>query len=465
MNFFENKINKVHFIAIGGISMSGIAKILISNGIKVSGSDLKRSFYTDELDKLGAEIHIGHDMANLIDQDIVIFNSAIKEDNPEMIRAKELGIPMIKRTQAIGEIMKNYNSTIAISGTHGKTTATSMISIMMYETDFDPTIMVGSHLPKIGGNLRIGKGDVFITESCEYQENFLDFFPTVKIVLNIDVDHLDYYRDIDHVRSAFVKFLNLNSDYSHNIINGDDENIKEILPKIKNKDSIITFGFEKHNDYYADNIITTDLGISSFDLYKKGSYITNIKLSVPGKHNIYNALATYVTGELFDLSTEFISNKLNEYSGVSRRFEILGQNNNIVIIDDYAHHPAEINTTLQSIKKYTSGKKYCLFQPHTYSRTYHLLDAFAESFSHDIDISICDIYAAREKDDGIIHSKDLVKKLKENGYNASYHDSLEYSIDYYKKTLRPGDLLITMGAGNVNHVAEELNSYFRSLTI
>ncbi|MBS4534675.1 UDP-N-acetylmuramate--L-alanine ligase [Clostridium sp. D2Q-14] len=450
-NINKSKYKNVHFIGIGGISMSGLAKILLNNNYNVTGSDINESKLISKLRKRGAIINIGHEAKNVIGSDLVVYTSAINEQNPEYRYAINNNIPIMDRATLLGELMKEYQDSIAVSGTHGKTTTTGMIASILNDSELKSTILLGGELDSIGGNVKIDGTELLLTEACEYKENFLKFHPSIGIILNIEEDHLDFFKGIEDIKETFRKFIDLIPDSGHIILNGDDENIKSIIPhKQKN---IITFGLDASNDYYADNIKYDDKGCPSYDLYINKIFIERIILNVLGKHNIYNSLAAIASTRITNVKIKNIKTGLKLYKGTHRRFEDKGIINNIQIIDDYAHHPTEIKANLSSIsKKY--NKRWCIFQPHTYTRTKSLLKEFGESFNNADEVIITDIYAAREQDTGLVHSKDLVQELKNNNVNAMYIKNFDEIVDYLEKSVDNGDIIITIGAGDVYKIGD-----------
>ena len=448
--YFLNNIKKIHFIGIGGISMSGLASIVLDKGLKVSGSDIQTSPIIEGLIEKGANINIPHSDKNIVDIDLVVFTSAIKKDNPEMIKAKELGIPLIDRASFLGEIMKEYKYSIAIAGCHGKTTTTSMASLVLKNASSDPTILLGGELDAIGGNVRIGKSPYFITEACEYMENFLKFHPYIGVILNIGEDHLDYFKDINSIKEAFFKFAKLIPPSGCLVLCNEDKYAFEI-EKYANT-NILTFGIDRESDYMAKNIKYDKLGYPSFNIFKENTNMGLFKLTIPGQHNILNALATFSVMDFLNISPEIINQSLSEFKGTHRRFETKGCVNNITIIDDYAHHPTEIKVTLEAAKKIPHNRLWCIFQSHTYTRTRLLLKEFANSFHNADNIIITDIYAAREKDTGLIHSKDLVNEINKNSGNAIYISEFEDIVSYLSGHAKPGDLVMTVGAGSITNL-------------
>ncbi|HHY77917.1 MAG TPA: UDP-N-acetylmuramate--L-alanine ligase [Clostridiales bacterium] len=443
----SKNIKTVHFIGIGGISMSGLAQILLTRGYKVQGSDIQYSSLIEKLEKNGAVVNIPHNAANVHGADLVIYTSAVKDDNPEIIEAKKLNIPLMDRATLLGEVMKEYSYRIAVAGCHGKTTSTSMISIIFKNAGLDPTILLGGELDSIGGNVRIGDGQYFITEACEYMENFLKFYPFYGVILNIDEDHLDYFKDIEHIKETFIKFVKLIPQEGCLAVCADNKNAMDVIPYAKC--SIVTFGIDNDADYMAKDIEFNDLGHPSFKVYKKGQCIGSCKLQIPGQHNILNALSAYAVSDFFGISSDVVSKSLMEFKGTHRRFDILGTVNNITVVDDYAHHPTEIKATLAAAKKFPHNKLWCIFQPHTYTRTKLLFNEFASSFKEADYVIITDIYAAREKDTGEIHSKDLVEEANRIKNNAIYMKEFHDIAEYVSKNAKAGDMVLTVGAGSI----------------
>ncbi len=445
----------VYFIGIGGISMSGFAQLLHEYGFTVHGSDAHESKITDHLESLGIHIIYGQAFENITkDIDFVVYTAAIHPDNPEYRAAKELGIPMMERAQMVGQVMKNYPNAIAVSGTHGKTTTTSMISHIFLQAELDPTISVGGILDAIGGNIRVGHSENFITEACEYTNSFHKFFPTAGIILNIDADHLDFFKDIQEIRQSFHTFAGLIPEDGILIINGDIPNLAEITQGLSCR--IITFGLEHACDYSAENITFDENGCGHYDLIHNGQKEAQIALHVIGRHNVLNSLSAIALARYFDISMETIQKGLLAFKGTERRFEVKGSFQGVTVVDDYAHHPTEIKATLTAAEKYPHKHLWCVFQPHTYSRTRALLPEFAEALSHAENIILADIYAAREKDPGDISSRTLQAEIEKHGKKAYYFPSFEEIEKFLKENCINGDLLITMGAGDVVNIGEDL---------
>ena len=445
----------LHFIGIGGISMSGLAEILLKENFRISGSDARVSELTDKLTELGASIVFGQRASNITDDiDAVVYTAAIHPDNPELKAAADRQIPTLTRAELLGQIMENYKESIAVSGTHGKTTTTSMITHILLQACTDPTVSVGGILKSIGGNIRVGSSDFFLTEACEYTNSFRNFYPKYALILNIEEDHLDFFKDLEDIRHSFHKFANNVSSGGTLIINGEIERIEEITDGLSCK--ILTYGMSGSNSYYADNITFNTQGCANFTLMHEGSPIGSISLNVPGLHNVSNALASCALALEMNLPFSHIQQALTEFKGPNRRFEHKGDLRGIAIIDDYAHHPAEITATLTAAANCGKHRIVCVFQPHTYTRTKAFLDEFAKALSLADIVVLADIYAARETDTLGISSKDLQKKLQNSGCECYYFPSFDEIENFLLNKCMNGDLLITMGAGDIVQVGERL---------
>lgn len=438
----------VHFIGIGGISMSALAEILLSKGYRVSGSDRADSNLTDNLKAKGAEIYIGQCAENIKNPDLVVFTAAIGKDNPEFIAANKSGAPVIERPILLGAIMKEYKFPVAVSGTHGKTTTTSMLTHIFLAASLDPTVLLGGELTAIGGNLRISGSDYFVCEACEYHESFLSFFPFVNIILNVEEDHLDYFTGLEHIIQTFRKLVMLTPDNGCTVVNGDDKNALSACEGTGKR--IITVGIKSNADYVAKNISFLPGCKAEFDVYNKDKNLGRIALSVPGEHNILNALTVIAVSLFLGIEFKDIQKGLSDFCGVHRRFEFKGEKNGVYVIDDYAHHPTEITASLSAAKSSVSGKIWCIFQPHTYTRTHALFDDFTKALSCGINVIITDIFSAREKDTGLVSSKMLAEKTE----NALYIKNFEECVDFLNKNTLAGDTVITMGAGDVYKIGD-----------
>ena len=444
----------IHLIGIGGVSMSGIAEILHSWGIFVTGSDCAKSKITDRLSSHGIFISIGHN-TNLVEKaDFVIYSAAIKPDDPELICAKTNNIPIVERADFVGFLTRIYDNTIGISGTHGKTTTTSMISLCFLEAELDPSIQVGAILKEINGNYRVGNSDFFILEACEYVESFLKFSPQSAVVTNIDNDHLDYFKTFDNIKNAFCKYVNLLPKDGFLVVNGDDPDCLDLRKHSVAK--VVTFGIRNDRaNFVGRNIVYDKNGFPKFDVYRNNSYFGEFKLSAPGLHNVYNALACIAMCSSYGIAKQIIKSALAKFGGANRRFEFVGTFDNMDIYDDYAHHPSEILATAKAMKNKTYRQSWVVFQPHTYSRTKELLPEFAEALLEFDNIIVTDIYAAREQNIYGISSKDLVNKIAELGKNAIYISDFDDIVAYIKDHACPHDLILTMGAGTVVEVGKK----------
>lgn len=451
---FERPIH-IHFIGIGGISMSGLAEILLKEGFTVSGSDTKESPLTKKLESEGAHIAYGQRAENITDGiGCVVYTAAIGRGNPELIEAVARKIPMLTRAELLGQLMKNYDTPIAVSGTHGKTTTTSMISHILLEADLDPTISVGGILKAIGGNIRVGSSGTFITEACEYTNSFLNFFPKISVILNIEEDHLDFFKDLEDIRHSFRQFTALLPEDGTLVINGEIKDHREIYDGLPC--SVITYGPSADFDYSAANVRYDDSGHVSFDLFRRGAFADRIVLSVTGDHNVSNALSAIAVADLLGIPLEVTKKGLLSFTGTDRRFEYKGEFNGVTVVDDYAHHPTEIEATLKAAQHSPHNAVWCVFQPHTYTRTKAFFHEFAEALSHTDHLVLADIYAARETDTLGISSEDLARETAKLGTDTHYFPGFEEIEAFLRENCRPGDLLITMGAGDVVTIGEDL---------
>ena len=452
---FNNPIH-VHFMGIGGISMSGLAEILLSRDFFVSGSDMKKTPLTEHLEDIGAKIFYGQRESNITDEiDLMVYTAAISPDNPEYKEVLRRNIPSITRAELLGQLMKNFAVPVAISGTHGKTTTTSMVSEMMLAADMDPTLSIGGILHTIGGNLRIGRSDYFVTEACEYTNSYLSFFPKVSIILNIDADHLDFFKDINDIRDSFHRFAKLLPADGMLIINGDIDNLSEITEGIACK--YITFGRTDKSDYYPTDITYDEFGHPTFMLNHDGKK-EQVKLSVVGEHNVYNSCSALALADYLHMDRAKAIESVGAFTGTDRRFQKKGMLGDITIIDDYAHHPTEISATLKAAKNYPHNRLWVVFQPHTYTRTKALLDDFAKALTIADNVILTDIYAAREKNTVGISSKDL--KARIDGLHTDtkcyYFPTFDEIENFVLENCTKNDLLITMGAGDVVKIGESL---------
>ena len=449
------RYRNIHMIGIGGTSMSGIAEILNQWGFNVTGSDANSSAVTDKLIKDGIKVTIGHSHYDVDEADLVVYSAAIKPDDPELKRAKDLGIETAIRADFLGEITKAYRNTICVAGTHGKSTTTSMVSLCFLESAKDPSIQIGADLEQIGGNYKVGKSEFFVLESCEYVESFLKFYPKAEIILNIDDDHLDYFKSLDNIKTAFSNFVKLLPDDGILVYNADDPNSEHLSQYTKAKS--ITFGINKQTaNFVAKNINYNSDGCASFDVYHNNVFYKSFRLSVPGRHNVLNALSCIALCNEYGIDRNDIKNAILKFKGASRRFELVGEYNDAKIYDDYGHHPSEIAAVANAMKNKEYNHSWVVFQPHTYSRTKEHLKEFAQVLTNFDNIIVTDIYAAREKDTLGISSLDIVKEIEALDRKALYISSFDDIIDFLKRELQPGDILITQGAGTITKLGRNL---------
>ena len=451
-----NKYKKIHMIGIGGVSMSGIAAILTNFGFEVTGSDLHESKNISSLISKGIKVTIGHNLDDVRKSDVVVYSAAIKNDFIELVEARKLNIPTIERADFLGELTKCYENTICVSGTHGKTTTTSLLSLCFIEGLKEPSIQVGAYLKQIDGNYLVGNSENFIIEACEYVESFLKFDPKTEIILNIDNDHLDYFKDFDHIKSSFKQYIELLPVDGLLVLNYDDMACVE-LSEFSNA-KVVSYGINNNLcDFQARNITFDNDGFSSFDVYYKNEFFDNFSLSIPGIHNIYNALACICVSKEHFIDNVSIKTALLKFTGAHRRFEFKGKiNNSVRIYDDYAHHPTEIIATYNALSNKKYNKNWIIFQPHTYSRTSKLIDTFISSLSNFDNIILLDIYAAREINTYNISTEDLYKKLKEKNSNVYYIPNFDECISFIKSNAKDNDIVLTVGAGTVTTIGDML---------
>lgn len=444
----------IHCIGIGGIGLSAIGEILLSRGYNVTGSDMKESEITSKLASKGARIFIGHRAENVENADLIVYSAAVGADNPELMEAAKRNIPAITRAQMLGILMDEYENSIAISGTHGKTTTTSMVSLILERAKFEPTILVGGNLSEIGGNVKVGESQYFVTEACEYMDSFLSLKPKIEIILNIDSDHLDYFKDIDHIVNSFDKFASLVPTDGLVVAYEANPFVNKVIKDLKN---VVTFGLNENCTYYAKDIVFNENGMPSFDVEKDRKNLSRIQLSVPGEHNILNALAAFACCHSLGVDMAVIKETLENYHGTQRRFDIVGTTEKgVKIVDDYAHHPTEIEATLTACQNIPHNKLWCLFQPHTYTRTIALFDEFAKAFEKADVLVLAEIYAAREKNIYKISSEQLAESIKKAypDKKVMFMSDFRNIADYVCKNSQKGDLVLTMGAGDIYKVGE-----------
>lgn len=443
----------IYFIGIGGISMSGLAEILASRGHQVSGTDVKETAVTKHLQSLGIHINFGHRAENITDDiTLVVYTAAIHDDNPELRAAHEKGIRIMDRAHLLGQIMDEYHDSVAVSGTHGKTTTTSMVSEILLAAEKDPTITVGGILPTIGSNLRIGNSPYFVAEACEYFDSFLQFNPFIAIILNVESDHLDYFKTLENIRRSFHAFAQRVPDKGLLVISEKIDNVEELTDGLTCH--VETFGLSEKANWRAENIVHEADGRNSFDIYHNSAFFTTIHLHIPGEHNITNALAAIAASAFLGAAPEDCVKGLHHYTGTERRFQLKGKKDGITVIDDYAHHPTEIKAALAAAQNVQHNTTWCVFQPHTFSRTHFLFDEFGEAFGDADEIIIADIFAARETDDGTVSAAQLAERIAQTGKSARYVGDFAAIEAYLREHCKSGDLLMTVGAGDVYKIGE-----------
>jgi UDP-N-acetylmuramate--alanine ligase len=456
------KIEKIHFVGIGGIGMSGIAEVLLNLGYKVSGSDLRASDTTERLAALGGEIHIGHAAENLSNVDVVVTSTAVQEDNPEVIAAKAAMIPVIPRAEMLAELMR-MKFGIAIAGTHGKTTTTSMVATILSHAGIDPTIVIGGKLNTLGSNAKLGQGKFLVAEADESDGSFLKLSPTIAVVTNIDADHLDFYSGIEEIKDTFVDFINKIPFYGMAVLCLDDRNVGEIIPRVKKR--FVTYGLSSQADIRATHVKLSGFE-TSFIAHYKGYRMGEVAFRMPGAHNVLNALACIAVAMELDVPFEQIREGFATFGGVGRRFQVKGEVGDIMIVDDYGHHPVEIRATLAAAKNGWPDRRLVVaFQPHRYTRTKELFDAFVTCF-YDADLLILtDIYAASEQPIPGVTAENLASEIRKHGQkDVSYVGDRTQLPEHLAALIRPGDIVLTLGAGNIWQAGEDLLKVLRKDT-
>lgn len=436
----------IHLVGIGGCSMSGLAQILRARGYKVQGSDKSVSPFTERLKELGIPVTIGHAPENLGDADLVIYSAAIKPDNVERAAARERGIPELERSVALGQLTEGYKQVVGIAGCHGKTTITSMLALISESGAMDATVHIGGFVDFLKGGVRLGSHDLFITEACEYVESFLTLRPTVAVVNNIDNDHLDYYGDMEHITDAFRRFVALLPEDGLFLGCSDDFRVAGLLAEHKGRK--YSYG-KKDADYTPANVVFDENGCPVFDVVFRGKTLGRIKLNVPGEHNVVNAIAATAVALEEGAAMEEIASTLARFKNTRRRFEYYGEKNGVRVYHDYAHHPAEVAATLAAAKRVKHNRLFCVFQCNSYTRAKTLFCKDVSCFADADVVLVPDIYPGREKDDGTVHARDMVRGISEGGAEAYYLPTFEQINEYLEANARPGDLVVTVGSGDV----------------
>ncbi len=439
-----------HLIGIGGVSMSPLAEVLAGVGLDITGSDINNSAVIEHLRSIGINVAIGHRAENIEGADFIVRTAAVHDNNVEIAAAHEKGIPVFERAEAWGFIMRKYKNALCISGTHGKTTTTSMCTHILMANKADPTVMIGGTIPLLHAGYRVGKGDTIVLESCEYYNSFLSFAPTIAVILDIEADHLDFFKDLDDVKNSFRQFALLVPEKTGTVVvNADDKNSMDVVSGIDR--NIITFGLTDKADVYAKNIVQ-EKEHTEFDVFHKGEFFSHLTLLVPGLHNVANALASSAAAITLGISGETVAEGLRSFSGAARRFEYKGSVNDVPVYDDYAHHPGELNALLNAVEPLGYERVLLVFQPHTYSRTKALFDDFVTQLRRPDKTYLAEIYAAREKNTIGISSKDLADKID----GAEFYQSFDELQKALVREAKHGDIILTVGAGDIYKVGEAI---------
>ena len=461
MNQFSGKT--YHFIGAGGIGTSGLAKLLMRRGATISGSDMCESSITDELRRLSADIHIGHRPENLPHAvDAVVISAAVTAGNPELARAGELGCPILKYAEMLGRLFDTFSG-IAVCGTHGKSTTSAWITHLLTEAGLKPNFIIGADVPQLGGSSGVGNGRLFVAEACEYDRSFLNLHPTIGVILNIEQDHLDYYRDEDEIVDAFSDFAAGVKPGGVLIVNGSDKNVARVLRRLKSDQRVVTVGLEPHCDYTAANLELTD-GFYTFDLIHGGTVVGRVSITLPGRHNVYNSVVVAAAAIEAGVPESTVLERLGSFTGIDRRLMFKAKVDDITILDDYAHHPTEIRASLEAVRqRYAPKRLWCIFQPHQYSRTRFLLDDFAESFKLADIIIVPEIYFVRDtaESKSTVNAETLVEHIRQRQCEAMFIKDFAGILDYLKTHIHDGDLVMTMGAGTIWKVSDDYIQWLR----
>ena len=455
-NDILSNVKKIHFVGIGGSGMCPIAEILYHRDFQLTGSDTNESDTLARIRSYGIPVSMGHKAENVGDAELVVYTAAVKADNPELVAARAKGIPVVERSVMLGMVTRRYPNPVAVSGTHGKTTTTALITQILINAGIDPTAIIGGKLPFIGGNGRVGKSDTIVCEACEYVDTFLQLYPAISVILNVDGDHLDYFGTVDNIIKSFHQFAQQTSKLL--VVNGDDANSMKAVSGITNAE-IITFGLKSTDDYYAENIADTKEAKERFSVMKHGKKLADVTLSIPGKHNIYNALAAFAVADQMGVDAESIAASLHQFTGVHRRFEILGKFNGITVADDFAHHPTELTATLTAANQMGFRRVWAVFQPHTFSRTSMLLDDFAKALAIPDMVVLSEILAVREVNTYHVYAKDLADKVP----GSVWFKTFEEIADYVTANAREGDLILTLGGGDVYKCANMIVDKYKKI--
>ena len=454
VSIHDFKGKHVHMIGIGGSSMSGLAEMLLREGYTITGSDNANSHAVERLREMGIGVHVGHAAENVRGADVLIFSAAISNENPERMEAEKLGIPQMERSTLLGQLMQGHKEAVCVCGAHGKTTTSSMIAETYLRCGLDPTVHIGGRLDALGGGSRIGKKDVFVAEACEFHGSFLEMRPTLAVVLNIDADHLDYYRDIDHIEEAFGEFLALLPENGMALGWGEDERIMRLFSKLPCETR--SFGLKETNDYYPVNLSYGDTGCPRYDVAYKGEVLAHLEMKVAGSFNVINSLAAFASAHVMGVEPQAAADALSGFAGVHRRFEFTGLIDGVKMYHDYGHNPTEMKAALSVARQQNPKHLWAVMQPHTYSRVKSLFADYLTCTQVADYTLVTDIFAAREKDPGDIKAEMVVEGMRKNGINAVHTPSFDDTEKYLRAHWQPGDLVLTMGCGNINLLNEQM---------
>jgi UDP-N-acetylmuramate--alanine ligase len=447
------RYQQVHFVGIGGVGMSGLAEVILTLGFRVTGSDLKRTEAVERLERLGAKVLVGHAASHIEGAHVVVYSSAVARDNPELVAARQRGIPVIPRAEMLAELMRVKHG-IAIAGTHGKTTTTSMVGTVLAEAGFDPTLVVGGRVTALGANARLGQGEFLVAEADESDGSFLRLTPTIAVVTTIDAEHLDHYRDLAAIREAFLTFVNLVPFYGAAVLCADGPEIQALLPRVDKR--VITYGVRASADLVAASVRLAGLG-ARFEVLCRGDALGELELQVPGIHNVANALAATAVGLDLEVPFGVIQRALAAFAGVQRRFQVKGEAAGVLVVDDYGHHPAEVRATLAAARQGFPRRRVVVFQPHRFTRTLHLHGEFLEAFADADVLLVTDIYPAGELPIPGVHARTLAEGIAARGHrNVRYVSDRTELVDRVLETVRPGDLVLTLGAGDVGAIGDQV---------
>ena len=449
-----SKVRKIHFVGIGGSGMCPIAEILLHRGYELTGSDISESDTLERIRSYGIPVFMGQRAENVDGAELVVYTAAVKPENPELVAAREKGIPTVERSVMLGMVARRYENAVAVAGTHGKTTTTAMITQILLGAGRDPSAVIGGRLPLIGGNGRAGHSDTIVCEACEYVDTFLQLFPAVSVILNIDNDHLDYFGTVENTIRSFRQFSEQTSKLI--VVNGDNENAMKAVEGLKGP-KVVTYGCGEGNDCRAADVQDTFRARERFSVVKSGEKAADISLSIPGKHNIYNALAAFAVCDFLGVEPQVIARNLHEFTGVHRRFEMLGEFGGVTVADDFAHHPTEVAATLTAAKQMGFSRVWAVFQPHTYSRTYLLLNDFVRALSIADRVVLSEILPVRETNTYNIYAKDLADRIP----GCVWFPTFEEIADYMVENARDGDLILTLGGGDVYKCANLIVQKYR----